>query len=86
MYTIRTCLYDTIYWVNLQENEKYLFYRERQMFIHTRGSAPKRMAKFGRQTRTFCYKRKWKKRSAKLESIVDLKGLPTRPSGLMHAY
>ena len=27
------------------------------MFIHTRGSAPKRFAKFGRQKRTFCGKK-----------------------------
>ena len=31
------------------------------MFILTRSSAPKRFAKFGWQTRTFCHK-KWKKR------------------------
>ena len=34
------------------------------MFVHTRSSAPKRFAKFGWQTRTFCHK----KVIAKLES------------------
>ena len=37
------------------------------MFVHTRKSAPKRFAKFGRQNRTFCHK-KVAKVIAKLES------------------
>ena len=37
------------------------------MFVHTRSSAPKRFAKFGWQTRTFCHK-KVAKVIAKLES------------------
>ena len=37
------------------------------MFVNTRSSAPKRFAKFGRQTRTFCHK-KVGKAIAKLES------------------
>ena len=37
------------------------------MFVHTRSSAPKRFAKFGCQTRTFCHK-KVGKAIAKLES------------------
>ena len=37
------------------------------MFVHTRSSAPKRFAKFGVQTRTFCHK-KVGKVIAKLES------------------
>ena len=32
----------------------------KSMFIHTRGSAPKRSAKFGRQKRTFCGKKEEK--------------------------
>ena len=36
----------------------------KSMFIHTRSSAPKRSAKFGWQTRTFCHKEVGK---AKLE-------------------
>ena len=36
-------------------------------FVHTRSSAPKRFAKFGWQTRTFCHK-KVGKEVAKLES------------------
>ena len=27
------------------------------MFVHTRNSAPKKFAKFGMQTRTFCHKK-----------------------------
>ena len=37
------------------------------MFVHTRSSDPKRLAKFGWQTRTFCHK-KVGKVIAKLES------------------
>ena len=37
------------------------------MFIHTSSSAPKRFAKFGWQTQTFCHK-KVQKAVAKLES------------------
>ena len=41
------------------------------MFIHTCSSALKRFAKFGWQTRTFCYK-KVEKVVAKLESVETI--------------
>ena len=39
------------------QNQHFAELRQKGMFMHTRGSAPKRSAKFGRQKRTFCGKK-----------------------------
>ena len=48
------------------------------MFIHTRGSAPKRLAKFGRQKRTFCGKKE-EKAVSQIKSDVFLVGFQRDP-------
>ena len=50
-----------------EQNQHFAELRQKSMFVHTRSSAPKRFAKFGLQTRTFCHK-KVAKVIAKLES------------------
>ena len=50
-----------------EQNQNFAEFRQKSMFVHTRSSAPKRFAKFGWQTRTFCHK-KVAKVIAKLES------------------
>ena len=50
-----------------EQNQHFAELRQKNMFVHTRSSAPKRFAKFGWQTRTFCLK-KVAKVIAKLES------------------
>ena len=58
------CLY-CWQWANFtmgpnEQNQHFAELRQKSMFMHTRGSAPKRSAKFGRQKRTFCGKKEEK--------------------------
>ena len=50
-----------------EQSQQFAELIQKGMFIHTRGSAAKRFAKFGRQTRKFCHKKSGKS-SDKLES------------------